>query len=162
VAGTIYATSADLRLPDAVKASIGTTNIDAALAEASSLIDSYIGKQFDLPLSAVPLEVKSAACNLAAFMALQGRGFNPGSVDAETLRMSFEDARSWLRDVSTGKATLAYPAGIDVEGTNPQSTPFVYSPAQGSIGLSGGGFRGKDTDASVSVGTVGRPRSRGW
>ncbi len=161
----VYATAADLAslgLPAAALAAVSSDDQTAALADASSLIDSYLAPRFDLPLSAVPAQLKGICCKLAAFDVLRKRGFNPGSVDAETVRLSYEDAMRWLRDVAAGRATPAFPEAADVAGSDVQSLPFVYAPAPGSIGLSASAFRGRDTDADVEVGTVGAPRRRGW
>lgn len=160
-----YASQSDLTtlgIPAAALSGISGPEQDAALQAASAIIDSYLASRFDLPLASVGLDIKSCCAQLAAWSLMKRRGFNAGSTDAETLRMSYEDQVKWLTNVAKGLATPAFPQTQDLEGTNPQEQAFVVAPSQGSIGLSGGSFRTKESDVVSSVGTVGPPKLRGW
>lgn len=101
-----YATRTDLtRFGVAAAALAGLTEAtqDAALAAASALADGYIPRRFTPPLTAWGDDLKRAVAMIAAYDLLSGRGFDPrGGGTDENIRLRYEDAMAWLRDVSRG------------------------------------------------------------
>ena len=87
----------------------GTTVDDTIVAEqiegADSVIDSYLGKKYVVPMSPVPARVK----NLSIFISIYNLHFRRtgklGSVN-EAVRTAYEDAIAFLRDVAGGKAVI--------------------------------------------------------
>jgi len=82
-----------------------------ALADASDLIDSYIGARFDLPLTTVPTRLKRVCVELAIYYAS-----DDVTRQTEENKNRYKENVQWLRDLSTGKASLALdesPASID-------------------------------------------------
>ena len=70
-----------------------------AITDASGTIDSYIGARYALPLATVPDQIKSAAEDLARYQLY--------TVECPALVKERRDqVIAWLRDISTGKATL--------------------------------------------------------
>lgn len=168
---TQYATQTDLGLfgmPAAAQATFSSQQQDAALQAASAVVDSFIGQRFKLPLSTpYPMDVKLSTCRIAAFVLLSGRGFKPGTQDADSYGKGYQAAIELLKIIAEGKAT---PAGIiDSSAEEPgadetgQSAPYVVSVAsvdQSADATRFDRFFGGDTPAPTGV--VGPPRVRGW
>lgn len=95
---------------------IDATVVDQALADAEELINSYVGKRYDLPLAAVPGAVKRTAADLARFYLYKDDPL-------EAVRKSFEDAVKWLKDIAAGRADL------DIAGEEP-------APAEAQVRIS--------------------------
>lgn len=92
-------------------ATIDPTPIARALTDATALIDSYVGKLYRLPISAVPAILVKYTCDIARYY-LHGKAAEKD--DAVT--RGFNEAQTWLADVSKGLVTL------DAEGVpTPQS-----------------------------------------
>jgi phage gp36-like protein len=100
----------------------GSTNdqvITDVLTEASALIDSYCRNRYNVPLQSSD-QVKGLCLTLAEyFLYLRRKRVKPD------VRQSYEDAISFLKDVSSGKAALDQPAtatpqsgGGDVQTTS--------------------------------------------
>ncbi len=161
--GTQYCTPDqldDLGIPTAALAGISVPKQNAALLAASVLIDSYLGGRFKLPLESYGGDLTLCCAKIAAFNLIAVRGMAPGNASYDTLREGWKDQLNWLKDVSAGRATPAFPTAKDVNEYEPEGRPYVVAPAAGGIGTSGGAL-GHDDDR-VSVGTVGTPRLRGW
>lgn len=74
--------------------------IEAGLEGADSMIDGYIQSAgYTMPLSSVPAVLKEIALDIARYRLdrLSAR---------EDVRLRYEDALKWLRDVSAGKVSL--------------------------------------------------------
>lgn len=95
-----------------------TDAVEAALADASSLCDSYVSRW--LPLSEPPKALVTAVLDLAVYQLA-------GNRSTEDERRRYEDALRWLRDVSVGRATL---------GTGPQgqASRVCVEPARHQLG----------------------------
>lgn len=105
-----YATRTDLTthgLSSAALGSISTTAQDAALAAASATADSYLRTRYSTPVAGYGVDLTRAVCSLAAWDLLSVRGYDPQRGGDEALRLRAEDALRWLRDVSSGKASLS-------------------------------------------------------
>lgn len=137
---------------------IATGDQDKALEAASRLVDSYLIKRFAMPLTAVGEDVKEKVCALAAYKLLKGRGFNPESDDARQLREDYDDALSWLRDVSAGRATPVGVTDSSRSGDNTDgdelSTPFVVQARNDD--------NATPNSSNPSPTVISTPRRRGW
>jgi phage gp36-like protein len=78
--------------------------IDAALAAATSEMDSYIGAKYTLPLNSTPAVLTDKCVDIALYRLSQ----RPGAMTDE-IKDRFEKALAWLRDVSRGVVSL----GVD-------------------------------------------------
>jgi phage gp36-like protein len=81
--------------------------VSAHIADAESVVDSYIGQRVQLPMAAadIPPSLKSAAARVARY-------FLWGDRAPEHVRKGYEDSIAWLKDISTGRAGL----GVDAQG----------------------------------------------
>lgn len=155
---TSYATADEFKesgLPPVALLGLDDATIDKCIERASGLVDSYIGQRFKLPLVSYGNDIKQCAIDLAAFYTMKHRGFQPGAADADTVRMAFEDALRWLKDVQAGRATPAFPATQDADGFDPNLSSdgdFAKQSPSGGIGLDT-----PDLDVLNAP-----PSSRGW
>lgn len=92
-----------LSTPEGVDlAGVVAPRVDAALAQASSLMDSYLGKRCTVPLSPVPAAAVSCCQALARYdMMFQG-----GREPTEQARLARKEWVGWLADVADGRVTL--------------------------------------------------------
>lgn len=165
--GTQYATLVELTSLGVPAASLTGTTSDqqtAALVAASSIVDSYVGARFKLPLSNYGADLKICVCKIAGYNLLTTRGMSPGNDAGDALRNAYKDQMAWLKDISDGRATPAWPVASDVNGYNPEGGAFVLQPASGAIGASGSSFfDGNSNSGGCSrVGTPQTPKLRGW
>ena len=73
--------------------------LDAVISDASDEVDTYIGGRYSLPLESIPKILKSKCLALAWHTLHRKVGNDVAMVEAD-------NARRWLRDVASGKATL--------------------------------------------------------
>lgn len=109
------------QLDDSAANTIGTANVEAALDDASDLIDSYIGGRYTLPLSSTPRVLVRICCDIARYMLDR---YNP----REDVRQRYEDAIRWLEQVAKGVLSL----GLDEAGAEPPTagSPQFLSPGR--------------------------------
>lgn len=86
------------------------TVLNAALADASALIDSFVGRRHAVPLATIPPALVRHACAIAFYDLHRGR-------HSEETRKAFEDAMDYLRNISTGTVVL------NIAGNEPASAP---------------------------------------
>lgn len=79
--------------------------ITAAIADADSLIDSYVGRQYVVPVSPTPARLKNISAMIAVYNLHSRRSAKLGGVN-EAIRTNYEDCISYLKDISVGKAVL--------------------------------------------------------
>lgn len=85
--------------------------VDAAIAGACAEVDSYLGQRYSVPLSdPVPAAVTDAALTITWYRLHTDRAAD------KDLRVRYEDAVRWLRDVSAGRAALP---GVATSSTAP-------------------------------------------
>lgn len=105
--------------------------IDAALARASSEIDTYIGVRYELPLAANPDSLIQPCVDIALY-----RLAHDAAARSDEDRTRYEDAVKFLTRISKGEATLNLPPpgegepGADLEGPRPIVTsgpPRIFS-----------------------------------
>lgn len=107
-----YAEIADLSrygLPLAATSGLSSEDLDAQLAAASSLADSYLSSRgYSMPLQTWGDDLRACVCRLASWSILTNlRGINPEDPAHEAIRQGQMDAIYWLRDVSKGVANLS-------------------------------------------------------
>lgn len=159
-----YCTQAQLTVPTGTLEDLSSEDLDAAIASASSMADSYLGQVFDLPLTAWGEDVRRAVAQIATYYAMQKRGFNPDSDDGAAIRLGYTDAMKWLEAIGQGKAlpTGVMDSSSGAENATPYTGPSDYI-------LTGRGssqvertFWDRDPVVAVTPGTLGPPKDRGW
>ncbi len=89
---------------------LDTTTVENALADASSLIDSYLSTRYPLPLVAFPDLLQRLCVDIAVYwLAKDGE-------TTEEKRQRYADALAWLERIATGKVALNI---TDSERTTP-------------------------------------------
>jgi len=84
--------------------SVDADRVAEVIAEATSLINSYLQGRVQLPLVDVPAVIERAACDLARyFLYTDGR---PDTVEA-----SYKSTVAYLKDVAAGRVNLGVTAG---------------------------------------------------
>lgn len=110
-----YATPTDLEnpalgLPPRALSVIGPTVLNDALIAASDMMDSYLLSRYTGPIIAWGRDMRTCCCHIAAYHLLAGQGMNPVNSSADDhVRLRYEDALRWLKDVSKGAAS---PTGL--------------------------------------------------
>lgn len=108
-----------------------------ALEDASALIDSYVGKRFDLPLSAVPDILVRFCADIALYYLYGSKAEDDGPVERK-----YKEALAWLKDVSRGLVQLddgsgsgdpAAPAGDGGVRMKGNSRPITEETMKGYI-----------------------------
>ena len=82
--------------------------IDAVIVKSCDLIDGYLRGRYPLPITNVPGVVKSLAVDIALYYLASRKGIREGTPEV-TLRVKFEDAVRYLRDIQAGKADIGIP-----------------------------------------------------
>lgn len=86
---------------------INLTKLNAAIEEANSEIDAYIGSRYALPLQTVPPFLKNIGCNLARYYAVTG-----DLSENDPIQDRYKNSLKTLERVSKGVLTLGgSPAG---------------------------------------------------
>ena len=125
---TRYAEIADrdrLGITGAALAGIASATVEAALDAASAMADGYLRDRYTLPLTAWSDDLRAAVCALADWSLLATRGFDPARGADDVLRLRYEDAMRWLRDVSSGRANLA--SATDATPSEDEGLPIMVS-----------------------------------
>lgn len=107
-----YAEIADLGrygLPLAALDGLVPEDIDAQLAQASEIADSYIsGRGYTLPLAKWGDDLRGCVCRIAAYEILvHNRGIAAEGEAHAAIEQSRNSAIAWLRDVAKGVANLS-------------------------------------------------------
>jgi phage gp36-like protein len=99
---------------DGVVASV----VDAALEDASAVMDSYIRRRYQTPLDVPPPEIVVCCCNIARFNLATG----DGKTCSDEVKSRNDRAERWLRDIAAGTVRL------DLEEVAPttEETAEVY------------------------------------
>jgi phage gp36-like protein len=95
------------------KGIVDKARLQAAISDAQELVDSYLGVRYALPISPVPTVVKSIVARLAREKLFAQRPLPQVTAEADR-------ARSELKDLSAGRASLAISTGeiVDVAPTS--------------------------------------------
>lgn len=77
------------------------------LDSASGIIDSHLRGRYVLPLSQpYPPEIVQTACKIAAESLISIRGFDPEDGRNRNIRLRYDDAMAWLKQVAAGEVNL--------------------------------------------------------
>lgn len=79
--------------------------VEAALDDASAVMDSYLRAQASTPLADPPREVGLYCCDIARHILSTGDGKTPG----EDVKQRHDAAIRWLKDVASGQVRLDVP-----------------------------------------------------
>ncbi|HSI41768.1 MAG TPA: DUF1320 domain-containing protein [Xanthobacteraceae bacterium] len=90
---------------------IDTVVVDRSLADADALIDGYVGKVYQLPLSPAPAVLTRYAADIARYFLHGKRAEKDGPIER-----AHREALAWLKDVSRGLVQLDV-GGAPVEQT---------------------------------------------
>jgi len=99
-------------LTDRAKPPIGaidTAVLDAKIADADNLIDSYLARRYVLPVSETPLVLTRIAAAIVRYYLYT-------DAPTEQIRDDYNDAMKFLGQVASGKVDLPLPTGADPEG----------------------------------------------
>lgn len=100
--------------------------LNARLADAQAVIESYVATKYTLPLAATPLLLRQLECDLAWYL-LQGG--NP----SEDAKKRNDDAMRVLRDIAGGKVSLGPDSSSAVPavagGVLIDAAPAVFTPS---------------------------------
>lgn len=94
--------------------SINVAVAEAAIADGTGIIDSYIGQRVTLPLDTVPALVKTLAIDLAVYY-LKVKLGNTGKSDNATTKL-YDDAMKHLERFADGDTSLGLAITEDDEG----------------------------------------------
>lgn len=112
--------------------SVVVANLDAALADASAIMDGYLRRQYATPLSPAPAEANRICCDIARYDLSTGDGKTVG----EEVKARHEAAIRWLRDVADGKVKL----DVAVHATGEESFAMVRERDATAAPFGVGGF----------------------
>lgn len=149
MAQNIYATSADMSVPSKALADMSSDTVANALARASSMADGYVRKRYNLPLQDWTQSLTQAVADIATWIVMKNRGFNPDAESSKTIQGAYRDALEWLESVSNNEIDPQFVdatgAGQNESGTGntvSEKAFAYYSGTGGGWGGSSGGNNG--------------------
>ena len=77
----------------------GGESVAAAIADAGSIIDGWIGAKYAVPLEYPPENIKIFVCDIARYLLWKSKA-------SEEVRRRYDDAMSYLKGVSKGTNVL--------------------------------------------------------
>lgn len=107
---------------------INAPPIVLALGDASDLIDTYVSKRYQTPITNIPATINRACCILARYDLSTGGGRDP----SEMVRLARKETIAWLEGIALGKVLLPLdevPAGDD-SYAQMSDRGAVYGPGQ--------------------------------
>lgn len=123
-----YASLTDLvnyGLPATALANLTTGQQQAAVDDASDIVNSYLNGRYQLPLLQWDTSITQATCVIAAYNLLSIRGYNPASGADVNIKSRYDHAISWLEQVQRQAAHPIVVQSPDPNGATRQ--PFVSS-----------------------------------
>ena len=100
----------------------GGESVDAAIADAGSIIDGWIGVEYAVPLEYPPDNIKIFVCDIARYLLWKSKA-------SEEVRRRYDDAMSYLKGVSKGTNVL-----LVKNPTTQEVKPAAKSPTAMPIG----------------------------
>lgn len=100
----------------------GSESVDAAIADAGSIIDGWIGAKYAVPLEYPPDNIKIFVCDIARYLLWKSKA-------SEEVRRRYDDAMSYLKGVSKGTNVL-----LVKNPTTQEVKPAAKSPTAMPIG----------------------------
>ena len=101
---------------------IGIAKAQQAIADASALIDSYLGGRYDLPLSAVPQALTRISADIARYHLYD-------NIVPEVVQNNYDNALSFLKSVAKGEVRL----GLSQDNQSPASDDAIEIQSGGSV-----------------------------
>ena len=101
---------------------MGGESVEAAIADADSIIDGWIGAKYTIPLEHPPNNIKIFACDIARYLLWKSRA-------SEEVHRRYEDAIGFLKGVSKGTNVL-----LVKNPTTEEVKPAAKSPTTMPIG----------------------------
>lgn len=101
---------------------MGGESVEAAIADAGSIIDGWIGAKYSIPLEYPPDNIRIFVCDIARYLLWKSKA-------SEEVRRRYEDAMSYLKGVSKGTNVLLLKNPITEE-----VKPAAKSPSTMPIG----------------------------
>lgn len=98
---------------DAGAGTIDAAKVAAAIADADSEIDGYLGRQTTVPISPVPPTVRRWSVALAIYNLVLRRGWDMGPDHVR--RLAYRDAVAAMKEYAAGRLSL----GVDDPDTPP-------------------------------------------
>lgn len=126
----VYATPAELDafgLPAKAMTGVTVDQKAGAIRAASAMCDGRLPATKALPLSAWDTDLTLIVCQIAAWLIISFRGFNPDGADA-VIRQRYEDAIGLLEKVATSKADLS--GATDASPNTVEGGAIVYTRAR--------------------------------
>lgn len=123
-----YATVDDfesLGLPAAALSGISDSQKIEKLLAASAIADSYLRRQYGVPLPSWNVDLRMRVCEIAAWLLMCVRGYAPEGTDL-ILRQRYEDAIMWLQSVAKGLA-IPIEQSQDATPLSYETVPLIYS-----------------------------------
>lgn len=114
---------------------INEARVNAAIARADALIDSYCGQVETVPFVAAPPVIKQHSVTIAIYFLYSRR-----SVAPEIRKENYRDAVAHLKDIATGKAAIGPTTEADYENqikTGRTEEDRVFSAGKKSDGSPG-------------------------
>lgn len=137
-------TSLSITSADGVR--FGNPAMNAALQAASSLADSYLVSQFELPLATSPqgwdMSLTLNVCNIAAWLLFNQYGFAPMSPGDELIGKRYEAAIDWLKQI---RDKLIFPVWTDSGSNGPTDEAGTFFISDPPIGFTSRGIGSPDT-----------------
>lgn len=110
VLDTVNDERSDLVLPASYE------RIDEAIGDADSLIDSYLGQRYTVPITPTPRLLTRISCDIAVYYLASRRGFTSQGAD-EVILQAYQNAISWLKAVANGTASIPGVGGGTISST---------------------------------------------
>ena len=88
-------------------------NVTKALASATSTIDRYVAVRYTVPLQVVPDDLKNACCDIGMYLMCP-----TATTMTDQKKERYQNAMSYLKDLSTGKVTLGEQQNSQVAATS--------------------------------------------
>lgn len=96
--------------------------LDVALVKASSLMDSYLGVEYDVPLTTVPDIVVNYCIDIGIHFASSDAG-----TGTEEKRKRYDDALAWLKAIAKGDAIIP---GIEEASASDSAVVEISGPTR--------------------------------
>ncbi|OYV40411.1 MAG: hypothetical protein B7Z80_04610 [Rhodospirillales bacterium 20-64-7] len=125
--------------PDGAEAvAVVPAYIQAALDDATSMIDSFLRKRYRVPLDIAPPEIMQACCKLARYEMSTGGQRAP----SEQVTKDRDSTMAWLKLIAEGKVVLgmaeAAPGDDSFATMQTRNAPFDDGNGNGSSGYNDG------------------------
>lgn len=109
--------------PTADPGDVDEDKANAALDRASDLIDSYLARRYEVPVTPTPDQLIGPNCEIAYYL-LATTGNSTGATEQD--RQRYEDAIAWLTSINKGNAVLVDATEVSTSASSadlPMSLP---------------------------------------